>query len=426
MELKEILEEISLPARSNKHGFKDTSKLEKIEEILKREESPFYLVKKSDHAWIFGKKAPVMDEKSLLISTHADIVSEIKKPFSEYDENTKYFKGTYDNMGTNGACVDLMLNSDLPDNIFFAFTAEEESGRFTGAEYSYAYMKNRTGCDPDVIVLDVTYEGYDDDKLFSLEGLTAPTEEERKALLEKALKTDGDHSAFTVIKMKKKDDNSFLPKEYYSDETTDCDESYYYKKQNCLSFSFDLPTDGSMHSDSGLYVKEAVFKGYVESLKAMCYSLTNTYTEEIEKISAHKDGLILKAKDTPFRKTTYSYFGSGYYSGSDNILSLYKPAKYFEDIDQIPGQMNIYDYIDKDEDEEEYEEDWYDSFINTAYENAEMYYPDDMDTYLSDLAYVAGFDEGLPEELNVVAQDIFISVWENINEENMLNTDDYE
>ena len=92
MNIKDILEEISLPARSNKRGFKETDKLEKIEEILEREGSPFHLIKKSDHAWIFGQKPVEFGKEAVLVSSHADIVPDITKPFSEYDDEKKYYK----------------------------------------------------------------------------------------------------------------------------------------------------------------------------------------------------------------------------------------------------------------------------------------------------------------------------------------------
>ena len=294
MNIKDILEEISLPARSNKHGFKQTDKLDKIKEILERENSPFYLIKKSDHAWIFGKEDIEFGKESLLISSHADIVSDITKPFSSLKDD--HFKGTYDNMGTNAACVELMLNRDMPDNVYFAFTAEEESGRFTGAEYALSFMRNRSGKYPSVIVLDVTYEGYNKNRLFTLEGLHAPAEDKRIKFLDLMLSGEGNEQSFEVIRMKKKDDNSFLPQSYQSSKTTDCDESYYYAKHDCLSFSLDLPTSGHMHSDSGLTVKEPVMYGYCDCLAQACYLITNSYPDRIEEIKAKKDDAVIKAK----------------------------------------------------------------------------------------------------------------------------------
>ncbi len=419
MDIKDILDEISLPARSNKRGFKDTSKLEKIEEILERENSPFHLIKKSDHAWIFGKKNISYGKEVLLVSSHADIVPEIKKPFSELDEEKKYFKGTYDNMGTNAACTEIMLNREMPDNVYFAFTAEEETGRFTGAEYALAYVRNKSGNYPKVIVLDVTYEGYDHDRLCTIEGLHAPTEKERKGLLEKMMELEGNEQSFEVVRMKKKDDNSFLPKEYRAKSTTDCDESFYYAKQDCLSFSLDLPTDGSMHSDSGLRTKEAVMRGYIDCLTQTCYMMTNTYPDKIDDLKTSKDAYVLGAIDTDFYKTkTSSYFNS-YYNAYNSSYTPYRPVFSKKNDDDYPGQMSISDYIDTEDNEKSIDEMrdedpdfemWYEEFLTSAYEIATAYDKDDIGLFIEDMAAL-GELEYMPEELEERLIEIWNEAW---------------
>ena len=413
MDIKEILEEISLPARSNKHGFKVTDKLEKIEQLLKDNNSPYHIIKKTDHAWIFGQENPSMGNPAVLISSHADIVSDITKPFSEYNEETKYFKGTYDNMGTNGACTELMINRDMPKNVYFSFTAEEESGRNTGAEFSLAYMKNRTGTKPLVFVLDCTYDGYDENRLFTIEGLNAPTEELRKGLLNNILSTEGDNPAFLVIKMKKKDDNSFLPQEYQTEETTDPDESYYYASQKCLSFSFDLPTDGVMHSDSGLYVKEAVMRGYIDSLQSAIYSITNTYTDRIDDIKKIKDERVKEAKETSFYKTAsyfsgysgFSYpYGYGYYNDYYDYNS--EEGIFIPDLEPLfSGKMTVDDLYYEDQTFAI----WYDDFVQMAMESAEYYGENDIDTFIEDMAGYCNLPE-LPDEL----AHIVVAIWKDM------------
>ncbi len=424
MNIKEILEEISLPARSNKRGFKETAKLEKIEEILTREGSPYYLIKKSDHAWIFGQKPVEFGKEAVLVSSHADIVSEITKPFSEYNEETKYMKGTYDNMGTNGACVELMLNRELPDNLYFAFTAEEESGRFTGAEYSLAYVRNKSGVYPNVIVLDVTYEGYDNDRLCTLEGLHAPTEEARVELLNKMLDAEGSEQTFEVVRMKKKDDNSFLPKDYQAKATTECDESYYYARHDIVSFSLDLPTDGNMHGNSGLKTKEAVLYGYCDSLAAACYIMTNTYPDKIEELKSMRDACVLNARETPFPKSSYSGYSS-YYYGGESTYRPYRPVFGKFDEEQIPGQMSIKDYIDVPEDTKSFEErldedaelqEWYADLMSEAYASATCYERDDVDTFLMDMMLMAELDD-MPDELAEHLIGIFNEAWDDYEAE---------
>lgn len=427
MNIKDILEEISLPARSNKRGFKETDKLEKIEEILEREGSPFHLIKKSDHAWIFGQKPVEFGKEAVLVSSHADIVPDITKPFSEYDEEKKYYKGTYDNMGTNGACVEMMLNREMPENLYFAFTAEEESGRFTGAEYSLAYIRNKSGSYPGVIVLDVTYEGYDNDRLFTLEGLHAPTEEERVDFLNRMMESEGSEQSFEVVRMKKKDDNSFLPEKYQAKATTECDESYYYAKQGCLSFSLDLPTDGSMHSNSGLKTKEAVMRGYCDSLAVACYVMTKSFPEKIEELKAIRDAEVLDAKDTPFPKTKYAsgIYGGSYYGEYHPYRPVFGSAGRR---DEIPGQMHLSDYmdlpedinnemdIDKRIDEDPEFEEWYAELMTNAYESATLYDRSDVDTFLTNLMNMAELED-MPDELAERLTNIFYEAWDDYEAE---------
>lgn len=439
MDIKEILEEISLPARSNKRGFKETEKLDKIAEILEREKSPFHLIKKSDHAWIFGQNPVEFGKETVLVSSHADIVSDITKPFSEYNEETKYMKGTYDNMGTNGACVEMMLNRQMPENVYFAFTAEEESGRFTGAEYSLAYMRNKSGSYPGVIVLDVTYEGYDHDRLCTVEGLHAPSEEERVGLLNRLMETEGSEQSFEVVRMKKKDDNSFLPESYQAKETTECDESYYYAKQNCLSFSLDLPTDGSMHSNSGLRTKEAVLYGYCDCLASAVYTMSKSFPDKIEELKAAKDAAVLNAKETEFYKygrnyTAGSFWGGNYPSYNSDYIP-YRPVFGKRQDPEIPGQMSLSDYMDIPEDldktksiEERCDEDdefneWYSQLMCDAYESATLYPQEDIGQYLEDIAAMAGIDE-IPEELEEKLVDIWTEAWNDYEAEGFYYDED--
>ena len=55
MEIKDILEQIALPARSNKNGWKETAKLDKIKDLLK--DTGYMPVYESSHTLVFGKKA---------------------------------------------------------------------------------------------------------------------------------------------------------------------------------------------------------------------------------------------------------------------------------------------------------------------------------------------------------------------------------
>ena len=302
-DLCETLERIAKkPARSNKNGFYDISKIAEIISFLCQKESPFRIVRASNNVFIFGQKDLYPGQDVLLVSSHADIVPEIWHPNASKDTDAHYFRGTFDNLGTNAACVSLMASEAvrLPDNVYFAFTAEEESGRMAGARDAYKIIKKETGIDPTVIVVDVTYEGFSNNRLFTLEGLSAPSEKARRNFLLSVCETEGEEQTFEVIRLNKKDDNSFLPGPYNAKPTSAPDESWYYDEKDCLSFSMDLPVAGSMHSDKGLLVKKPVFHGYVVSLFQMIYSLCNVSNPDMidlrSKLTGAKDYYVKLAR----------------------------------------------------------------------------------------------------------------------------------
>lgn len=407
MEIKEILEKIALPARSGKKGFKVTEKLEAIESLLSEENSQYKPIFKGPHVWIFGKEDFKFNFHTFLVSSHADIVDSISKPFSEYIEDEKYFKGTYDNLGTNAACVELMLNRELPENVYFAFTADEETGRCNGADYVLSYIQNETGLEPTIFALDVTEEGYDNDRLFTIEGLHGKTENERRKILSAFMETEGNEQSFEVVKLKKKDDNSFLPENYQAKDITEYDESVFYAKHNCNSCSICLPGDGSMHSNSGFFIKEAVMKGYCISLYTGILSLLSKNVEKIEELKTEKDNLIKEARETDFHKIySQSRYTSYYTSDYGNTWSSYwaNKRKQLEAEDKdIPGQMHLSDYDDSFDYDDDYdysdEEDEIrlnDPFMVSAYEDefyefATVYNPDEFDMFYNDILYSYGF-----------------------------------
>ena len=398
MDIKEVLEKIALPARSNKHGFKDTTKLEAIESLLSENGSPFHIIHKTDHTWMFGRADVEPGKSIVMVSSHADIVDGIKNPFSELDEETHYFKGTYDNLGTNAAAVYLMLEKDIPDNVVFAFNDEEETGKCLGARDALSYVRSTSEREPIVFALDVTDEGYDNDRLFTVEGFHAGNDGIRRYFLQKMLDTEGEKQSFEVVKLKKKDDVSVLPKEYLSDELTVFDESVFYAENGCLSCSICLPGDGSMHTDSGFYVKEPVMRGYAESLAQIVFEFSG-HSLEANAYKEIKDSYVSQAKEVPFRKTSYTYYSScgGYHSGVPYTLGDYMSGahrdKYSELTDEQYEEMVAYNssfgiYGDSDE--------WasfVDQVMSESWEIAEGYNKDEFEVFYQDMVAMYGLED---------------------------------
>ncbi len=377
-DIKDILERIALPARSkSKKGFYNTEKLDEITKLLEEAGSPFKLIKKTDYAYIFGQQDVVYDKMALLVSSHADIVRDIKAPYSKLIEDKQYFKGTYDNLGTNGAAVYAMINYDLPKNAYFAFTADEETGNCRGAEYALAYMQNKTGHDPFVIALDVTDEGYRHNRLFTVEGLHGKTEGYRRGLAKAILETEGNEQSHEYVRLTKEDNNSFLPPDYRSSNLTMYDESVFYASEDLNSFSMCLPGTGEMHDDSGFYIKEPVMRGYADSLVSIICKLTLTRKETIDAIKEKKDSYVIEARNVKPYSLSPSY-------------ESYSPSSYYLGMqsDEIEGQMDISDFIDISEQMEAGEESSpYDELYEMVDElmSYNIYDEDEFDRFYKDL-----------------------------------------
>lgn len=422
MDIKEVLEKIAKPARSNKNGFYEIQKLEAIEQLLEEQESDFHLIEKTNNTWIFGKKEPIEGENVVVVSTHADIVNNIKTPSSSLDEEKKYFKGTYDNLGTNGVCASLMINEDLPNNVYFAFNAEEETGRCLGAMDTLSYIKEQVKKEPIILALDVTDEGYENNRLFTIEGLHGVNEFSRRKMLEIFMSTEGENQSFEVVRLKKKDDNSFLPESYQNEELTVFDESVFYANHNCNSCSLCVPGDGEMHSDSGFYIKEPVMRGYEVSLLASIYAFTNYNLEKIEELKSKKDTYVEEAKSIEEIDLRPKFTYASSYVGSGN------------------GGIGSYDYRsfrrqygdDYESPEERYGEDgeWsdesfrYESAIQDAYELSEDYGLEDFDIFYQDILENYGLEQSdaLESELKSIFDEI--KELQSLYEEEMYNEEE--
>lgn len=435
MDISEVLERIAKEARSNKHGFKVVDKLEAVKNLLEETSSKYHLIYQGTQTWIFGQKDISKGDNVLLVSTHADIVDEIKNPSSSLDTESKYFKGTYDNLGTNGVCASLMVNEELPENVVFAFNADEETGRCNGAAAALEYVRSESQKEPTILALDVTDEGYDNDRLFTIEGLHGVSEFARRKMLEIFMSTEGEKQSFEVVRLKKKDDNSFLPESYRNKELTVFDESVYYAKQNCNSCSLCLPGDGAMHSDSGFYVKEGVMRGYEKSLLANIYAFTKTNPEKLEELKAEKDKFVEDAKSTPFKKL-YSYYQSSI--GAGGSYTSYSPSSFSYGVatprnsygmsmtewEEMMEYNGSYDSSNNGFDD--FEKDYMlEQAMNDAYEIAESYDRDEFDIFFQDLSEMYGFEE--TEEIELTMKEIFESVQDYkigiYDDENNVNID---
>lgn len=278
-----ILEKVTVECRSNKFGFKEgkTDKLDNIREILQN--SGYHEILLSNaQIWRRDFSSPI----DVVVSSHSDVVDSITKCSSRLSEEG-YYSGTYDNAGTNAAAVIAMLEGDLPSNIVFAFTADEETGRCNGAMQVLEYVRN-LGNDPTFIALDVTYEGYEDGLIFTVENLSSghKKNEDMNFLNQvgnaaMALE-NGNLRTCSFVRLHKEAIPEVFPKEYISKDSGWFDEGQAYAKEHARAFSLCLPCEGNMHGNSGVRVRQPEFEGYVNALEAISYSLVNENLQYVE------------------------------------------------------------------------------------------------------------------------------------------------
>lgn len=391
--LDNVLSTISLPSRSNKEGFYDTSRLDAIKQLINESDSPYRVINETSNTLMFGKKVPNKNEKSILMSSHADIVQGITNVKSESKDG--WYHGTYDNLGTNASiCTLMLMDKNLPDNIYFAFNAEEETGRCTGATDAFNYIKKNTMNDPLCIALDVTDEGFDEDRIISLEGLSAGTKEKDK-IKNALMRIEGENISTAIVKSFPKDYTPF-DKDYITCDTTVFDEGIHYGRLNANAFSFCVPTDGYMHSNLGLDIKESTYLGYIYTLDTFLHSYTNTIdkcmiTNNINEIKDIRDYLVDKTE----RTIKKPYFQANYPS--------YTSPKYFSNPNyQLDNDEEEYDFDGYDEYISDYEDDGFlldDDGNFILDENGDIDYNEYIDG-LEDFAFAYGDFESFKEDVD--------------------------
>ncbi len=285
-ELLKTLKEISEPCPCKQGKFVTDEKTSAIKALAT--ETDYTLVPGNNtYSFIYGKRTDIATVPNpVIISTHTDTVPALVGCYAHYNKENHSFIGTFDNMGTNAVALLLMKYNHLPDNVFFSFTADEESGGCKGAKdvikrvydidtpkaLTEDMIKERNAL---FISLDVTWEGYKNNCAFSLEG--ANMNRNFVNIINANLRNFKDNGITYNI----------LPKEF-----TCFDEGVFYGRTKQNACSYCLPTKGEMHDMTGLRVKENTFLEYITCLNDLVLDITrqqnllldNELTEdEIEK-----------------------------------------------------------------------------------------------------------------------------------------------
>lgn len=327
----EILNKIALVQRDNGTNFTVNDKLNAIREILR---STGYNEVYAGNLTSVWSKLSEEEIKALpmpcLLTSHIDNVKSIKHPFVSIEESEggRIMRGTFDNMATNAALVDIMVNKNVPDNVFFCFDGDEETGNCKGLKEAVEWIKEH--CDNEIgfaIATDVTSEGFDEKNHISIENMSGSG-------------TFQNNFCLDFLKMKKNfclaphpSETWRLPdcmEDYYEKGHEGwCDEGYVIRDLHLNGMSLCLPTKGPMHSDSGCIAWPEVFSHYVNDL---C---------DTTKMLALMDKERILGTDERYEKSRSTYYGNSSYGYGGGYGGYY-------------GNYSGYDNYDNDEEEEAY------------------------------------------------------------------------
>ena len=261
-DLMSVLEKLTVLNRDNSYLFTNTERLDAIASLLCA--SPYKKTEAHGLYHLYSRK-PVseIDVPVIIVSTHVDCERHITKCFTTRKENGNLL-GTFDNAITNAAIVYLMLLGNLPENVLVAFTGdEEESGR--GAKDICRFIQKNDLDVLNVFVLDVTEEGWKTEADFTVEN-DFWDDDVGKKVVELANQTG---YSWNYVPGDPDDIPEYIPKEGIIDVEAYEDESWEYDEADLSCFSLCLPSNGDMHSNAGILVRESSFRRYTEVLEKM-------------------------------------------------------------------------------------------------------------------------------------------------------------
>lgn len=407
---EKIMSACAKMCRSNKHGFTVTDRLDAIKDLMQNsdyEEIDLGTARVYMHKEF--NKEKYKDGDVYLISTHSDTVNSITECKSDLSDSG-YYKGTYDNAGTNAAAVIAMLEGDFPPNVFFTFNSEEETGRFKGAKSVVSFLNSLGASDPICIALDVTYEGYDEGLLFSVENCVKDPDF-LKNIKESTYDIQGEKQTFSFVRKSNKAFPEGLPKEYISRDLGMMDEAFAYADMSLRTLSICLPCQGNMHSDTCVKVRQPSFEGYINALECFVYEMTKTHSElmkakEIENQTfLERVQELVKQEKEDSKKYASQY--SSYFTNGTDYYESYTPrySGYTEQSDDYYfGSPADYDL------DVEY-------IAQAGYEMAPNYDEDSKELFIQDM--IEGTYPELLEKLSILKQQfgtIFDDYFENIKD----------
>lgn len=264
-----VLEKVNVMCTDNGSEFTEKKRLKAIKKIAKgtdykRIKVPglFRLYSKVN----FEKTKMSNDTRLIVFSAHVDCHPNIARCFTE-DVNKNIIKGTFDNSITDAAAVYLMKEGNMPSNVVFAFTGDEENKSRGARDLSrYLYGLKR---DFVVIVLDVTDEGFEQDSDFTLENDFANSD----VMYDVGEVLEGLNIKYNYLPGNIDSMTPYIPADRRLPIEGQEDESWEYDEADICCFSICMPVKGDMHSNDGVEARKDSLVNYVKVIKAVAEKL---------------------------------------------------------------------------------------------------------------------------------------------------------
>ena len=249
--VRPILERIAVRGEDNGEKFTNTARVDAIAACLK--ESSWELYHDGDLAKIYVRSDFDPKKPIVVVSSHVDMVA--KRCYAKCDG--ELWKGSFDNLITNAVVVTCMKENAFDGNVMVAFTGDEEADDGFGGADEVAELLARKGvavkC---VVVTDVTEEGWDGKKAFTIENVLPEDDERFQQRMVKSLKkavADVDNSPCVIV-------------------DGEPDEAWEYDEYDLPCCSVCMPCIGDMHSEEGVEIRRAGIKAYSEALVSVNHS----------------------------------------------------------------------------------------------------------------------------------------------------------
>ena len=260
-----ILERLNVLNYDDGIEFTLSSRLDRIAAILSS--SDYSRVNSKGLFHLYSRKPlSMMSGPVVVLSTHVDCEKKITQCFSEMQDGG-LLRGTYDNSITNAAAVCLMLEGGLADHVVVAFTGNEEVSSIGALQLS-EYLQRFTQ-DVAVIVLDVSYEGYQEQADYTIENHYWTDAMGR--VVTEVMRQSG--YAWSFVPQDLSDIPAYIPLACVIQRSAEADEARDYKAF-FPCFSFCLPVgDGEMHDNRGVTARQASYLHYMETLQRLANTI---------------------------------------------------------------------------------------------------------------------------------------------------------